>query len=148
MGRQNEKGDRGSACVWLPGTSEPGIPNSGDTGVGGLGDSALPHLQTAVIRAPGPLLAGWAGSGRRRGTAVLPQPLQEEVIDGCEVVVAAVLQGLGEVEAEKQVRAGPEGRAGTARWPCAGGIGTSPWVTEAPWQGCSQGYSWVAQNIP
>lgn len=50
------------------------------------------HLHGAVVGASGPLLQGWAGPGQGRGAAGAPQALQEEVVDGREVIIAVVLQ--------------------------------------------------------
>lgn len=70
---------------------------------------------------------------------MLLQPLEEEVIDGSKVVVAAVLQRLEEAE-RSGVRVRPAG--GRAGWQ-----GSRRGAGEAPRQDCSQGYSWVAENI-
>lgn len=82
----------------------------------GWAQKALPpHLECTEVGAPGPLrgLARGAGAGGRLGQPVLPQPLQEEVIDGREVVVAAAVQGLG---AEGGVRAGRGGPLPGLSW--------------------------------
>ena len=57
-----------------------------------LGKEAPPHLKAAEIRAARPLLPGQAGPRRRLCVPMLLQPLEEEVINGSKVVVAAVLQ--------------------------------------------------------
>lgn len=75
-------------------------------------EGAQPHLQTAEVRASEPGLSGGcrAGPGRGLGAPVLFEALQQEVVNGGEVVVTAVLQRLG--SKESGVRARP-----WLRWP-------------------------------
>lgn len=76
--------------------SERGTPNVGtqskaETLRGNQRHSLPPHLETTEVCAPGPLLPGRARAGWL-GEPVLLQPLHEEVINGCKVVVASLLQ--------------------------------------------------------
>lgn len=72
--------------------SEQETHNRGTTQGRGTGlEEVTLYLKTTEIAALGSRLPGQTGAGQRLRVAILLQPLKEEVINGCKVIVAAVL---------------------------------------------------------
>lgn len=58
---------------------------------------ACPHLSVGDLGAPGPWLPAGCRPSRRLAAPVLLEALQEQVINGSKMVVAAVLQRLEDI---------------------------------------------------
>lgn len=84
---------KGTACASLPGLSK-GYP-ARRTDRSGVAAGVCPYLQTTEVRAPGPGLPSGYGAGQWLGASVFLEALEQEVVNGSKVVIAAVLQRLG-----------------------------------------------------